>query len=134
MRLLLWIFLPFVCFAQAEIELGGHILKVEISDTVDSQSRGLQGRKHLGESEGMLFVYQKPQLQSFWMKDTLIPLSIGYFDKNRVLFQVIDMDPPSGKSIPSYRSRSPALYALEVNQGWFREHGVDIGAQFSFVE
>ncbi|MES2272581.1 MAG: DUF192 domain-containing protein, partial [Chlamydiota bacterium] len=82
-----WIFLLltlcplfFHGMATAQIELGDQILTVELADTEVSITHGLMGRKTLRPGYGMLFVYKKPQILSFWMKNTLIPLSIGFFD------------------------------------------------------
>ena len=82
----------------------------------------------------MLFVYEHEQRLVFYMKNTLIPLSIAFFDEDRVCINVLDMDVPSGSTLLRYRSTSPALYALEVPQGWFEKHGIDRGAKFSFLD
>ena len=120
--------------SAAEIQIGDEVLLVEIADTHESRARGLMDRTELLDGHGMLFVYQKPERLVFWMKNTLIPLSIAFFDEERTLLNVLDMDPPIGKTLIRYRSRAPALYALEVPQGWFEEHGIGPGAKFSFLD
>lgn len=120
----------FFVFIAAKIILGGHAIEVEIADTDRARSRGLMGRDSLKPGTGMLFVYEKPQLLSFWMKNTKIPLSIAFFDERKILFQILDMDPPE-ESLESYQSSRPAQYALEVPQGWFEANKIRPGMKFS---
>ncbi len=122
------------CLNAAQIQIGKEILTVEIADTNQTRAKGLMGRTELAEDRGMLFIYEETQRLVFWMKNTLIPLSIGFFDENQSLIQVLDMEPPLGKNLIRYRSTAPALYALEVNQGWFEKHGIEPGAKFSFLD
>ncbi len=107
---------------------GGRIVEVEVevADDIDEMQRGLMGRTALAEDSGMLFVYPEEWELSFWMKDTLIPLSIAFMDSEGRIVDIQDMkvldDTP-----PHYTSAKPALYALEVNKGFFEEHGVEVG-------
>lgn len=111
-------------------------LKVQIAETNEQRSHGLMFRKELPDSQGMLFVSEDETYQSFWMKNTLIPLSIGFFDKNKKLLEVLDMQPALGpvsdSQLPSYRSRDRALYALEVPIGWFKRKNIHVGDVFEF--
>jgi uncharacterized membrane protein (UPF0127 family) len=101
-------------------------VRVEIADTDPERARGLMGRTALAEDRGMLFVFEEEQELSFWMKDTLIPLSIAYMDSEGRTVDIQDMkaldDDP-----PHYASAEPARYALEVNKGFFEERGVEVG-------
>lgn len=99
-------------------------LQVEIADTEAERQRGLMGRTALGENRGMLFVFESETTLSFWMKDTLIPLSVAYLDSEGRIIDIQDMQPLDETSHPS---AEPAQYALEVNQGFFEEHGVEVG-------
>ena len=72
----------------------------------------------------MLFVFPAPKPQGFWMKNTLIPLSIAYISDSGEILQIEDMRPKDERSI---RSKDPVRYALEVNQGWFKRHNVKVG-------
>jgi uncharacterized membrane protein (UPF0127 family) len=117
-----------------QIRLGNEILTVEIAKTHEARAKGLMGRTELPKGHGMLFVHERAQRLSFWMKDTLIPLSIAFFDEDKELINILDMDPPTGPPLVRYRSTAPALYALEVPQGWFEEHGIERGAKFSFLD
>lgn len=114
-----------------EITVGGKKIIAEIADNDDTRERGLMYRKFMRENEGMLFVFDRDESLSFWMKNTLIPLAIGYFDSDRKLIEVIEMVPaPIGDMYPkSYPASKPARYALEMNKGWYARHGVKPGAE-----
>lgn len=131
----LFLFLMTLCPTH-QLELGGSKIIVEIADTEKSLREGLKGRNHLPEGHGMLFVFETPRILSFWMKDTLIPLSIGFFDENQVLLQIADMFPPENQEepLPQFSSKAPAQYALEVPLDWFRNHQVFPGMKFSFQD
>ena len=101
-------------------------VQVEIADSLDEQTRGLMHRTALTEDRGMLFVYADEEARSFWMKNTLIPLSIAYIDSEGRIVDIQDMNPLDDEP-PHYVSAEPARYALEVNQGFFEERGVKVG-------
>ncbi len=98
-------------------------VRVEIADDDAERARGLMHRTALAENRGMLFVFRSEERLSFWMRDTLIPLSIAYMDTEGRIVDIQDMEP----STEGYDSAEPAQYALEVNQGFFEEHGVEVG-------
>jgi uncharacterized membrane protein (UPF0127 family) len=106
---------------------GGSVeVEVEVADDTEEMARGLMERTTLAEDAGMLFVYPEERELSFWMKDTLIPLSIAFMDSEGRIVDIQDMkaldDTP-----PHYASAEPARYALEVNKGFFDERGVEVG-------
>ena len=106
---------------------GGEVeVRVEIADDLPEQTRGLMERTALAEDRGMLFVYSDEEVRSFWMKNTLIPLSIAYMDSEGRIVDIQDMKPLDDDP-PNYVSAKPARYALEVNRGFFEEHGVEVG-------
>lgn len=129
--------LAFILLCQfTTIRLQDQTIRAELAQTQQEQIKGLQGRKDLPENEGMLFVYQKPQLLQFWMKGVKIPLSIGFFDENRVLVNIEEM-PLAAKwelSPKLYLSRKPALYALEMPSGWFKRHQIELGTRFEWSD
>ena len=108
--------------------VGGRVpVGVEIADTDAERQTGLMGRTALPEDAGMLFVFEEEQAAlSFWMRDTLIPLSIAYIDAQGRIVDIQDMEPLDDVP-PHYVSAEPARYALEVNQGFFEERGVTVG-------
>ncbi len=98
-------------------------VRVEIADNLTEWVTGLRWRKSLPENRGMLFVYTDEEPRSFTMEDTLIPLSIAFMDSEGRIVDIQDMEP----SKEGYDSAEPAQYALEVNQGFFEERGVEVG-------
>ncbi|MGE5085745.1 MAG: DUF192 domain-containing protein [Bacillota bacterium] len=119
-------------FATKKVKVGNKTLVVEVASTGEQQERGLMFRNSLGEDEGMLFIFNNEETRFFWMKNTLIDLSIGYFNKTGTLVDIQEMK--SGKGIadtalPSYASAQPAKYALEMNKGWFDKNKIKLGAK-----
>lgn len=112
-----------------KLKLGGRTIAAEIADSDDERERGLMYRKSMGADEGMLFVFEEEQEMAFWMKNTLIPLSIGYFDGQRRLLNTVEMTPAvMGEARPkTYPAKGAALYALEMNKGWFTKHAIKPG-------
>lgn len=125
---------PKVEFKKTEITISGKTITVELAETETQRNRGLMYRDNLPADQGMLFIFESEQPLSFWMKNTYIDLSIGYFDKNRTLVDIQDMKKTSVLTVefPSYESRKPAQYALEMNQGWFKKNKIKLGARFEF--
>ena len=109
----------------------GNEIGVEVAQTPEEWSRGLMGRKSLGKSEGMLFIFAAEDYHGFWMKDTLIPLSIAFIDKDGRIVWITDMKP---LTLNSHVPPRPILYALEMNQGWFSSHGVKAGDTVRFAK
>lgn len=109
--------------------VGSTTLQVEIALTPEAQSQGLMFRDSLPWDQGMLFVYDHPQHLTFWMKNTTIPLDIAFISAEGRIEEILTMTPLTEKI---YRSSRPALYALEVNRGWFRKKGVKVGDRIRF--
>jgi uncharacterized membrane protein (UPF0127 family) len=97
---------------------------VEVAKTPEERNHGLMGRKHLGKDEGMLFIFEAEDYHGFWMKDTLIPLSIDFIDKDGRIVWITDMKP---QTLDSRVPPIPILYALEMNKSWFSSHGIKAG-------
>ena len=104
----------------AEIEL-----EVELATTFEEQILGLMYRDKLEENDGMLFVFPREKVLSFWMKDTRIPLSIAFIQADGRIIQIESMKP---YSLDTHVSKEKAKYALEMNEGWFKAHNVREGA------
>lgn len=118
--------------ATATLHIGKASLKTQIAATGAQEERGLMFRTHLDDNDGMLFILPNVGTQEFWMKNTLIPLSIAYIDKNGVILEIHDMQPADPKQpdyvLPRTRSDSDKVaYALEVNLHWFALNGIKPG-------
>ncbi len=114
---------------------GGEEVKVraEVADERAERQTGLMGRTELAPDAGMLFVFGRERDLSFWMRNTLIPLSIAYISADGRIVDIQDMEPLDDEP-PSYASAEPAKYALEVNQGFFAERGVEAGDRVEIPE
>ncbi|MEK9170582.1 MAG: DUF192 domain-containing protein [Patescibacteria group bacterium] len=113
----------------AEIKIGDSIFKVEIADSIISQARGLSGRKNLPEDEGMLFIFNSPQICSFWMKGMNFPLDIIWISGNKII--QIDKDVPfpggNGGDFELYSPSDPVDKVLEINAGLSDKFGIKTG-------
>ena len=106
-------------------------ITVEIADTQETQEKGLMWRESMEEDRGMLFVYDRDSRKSFWMKNTKIPLSIAYIGADGTIREIYDMEPLSTRTVDS---RYSVRYALEVNQGAFKRHGIKAGDKVEFIK
>lgn len=126
-----------ISFTKKQIVINGKVVSVEVAESNAQRQRGLMKRTSMGKNQGMIFVFERPQQLSFWMKNTLIPLSIGFFDKDRKLLNIEQMHPPKSvmvqdNELERYSSQGLAKYALEMNLGWFKTNKVVPGAQFQW--
>ena len=102
-------------------------LQVEIAETPDHRSLGLMNRRSLPRNAGMVFVFERPENGSFWMKNTLIPLSIAFYNGKGKILRILDMEPCREDPCPLYSPNVTYKGALEVNRGAFRRLGVARG-------
>jgi uncharacterized protein len=113
---------------------GDRPLAVRVADTPDERARGLMGIRDLPADEGMAFAFARPSTASFWMKDTLIPLSIAFVGQDGTIVTLANMTPCRADPCPTYSARGPYTLAVEANAGWFRDHGVHEGDGCSGLE
>ena len=118
-------------YAQAQpalptlaLQVGSARVTAEVADSRLERSIGLMHRTELPAGTGMLFVYPQARPLSFWMRNTVLPLSIAFIDTQGTIVRISDMKPRDERHVPS---DWPALYALEVPKGWFTEAGVSVG-------
>lgn len=102
-------------------------LAVDLADDPQERRKGLMGIEELPADQGMAFVWPGPVDSTFWMKDTLVPLSIAFVDSSGRVIDVLDMQPCASELCPSYGIDEPFVLAIEANLGWFDEHGVGAG-------
>jgi hypothetical protein len=106
-------------------------LEVWIAETPEAQARGLMGVETLGADQGMVFVHEEPTTSGFWMKDTLIPLSLAVWDEEGRILAILDMEPCTADPCPIYDPGVSWTTALEVNAGFFERRGVSPGDDVS---
>jgi uncharacterized protein len=111
---------------EAWVIFGSDTVRAEVAATARERERGLMGRTELPDGTGMLFVFEAQETRRFWMRNTVIPLDIGFLDQRQVLVDVQQMEPLDEEFT---ESRAPAMFALEVPQGWFEAKGIEPGTQ-----
>jgi uncharacterized protein len=120
---------------QARFSDSDAILTVRIADSQDEQRQGLMGVDRLPPNRGMAFVYDEPTTTSFWMKDTLIPLSIAFVDERDRIISIEEMTPCTDEPCTTWDAGGAAYtLALEANAGWFADHGIEIGERVELTQ
>ncbi len=117
-----------VALPTQTLKVGSQSVLAEIAATPSDRQQGLMFRSALPANQGMLFVFEASAGHCFWMKNTPLPLTIGFFDEAGVLINTADMAPFNESS---HCPTKPAKYALEMNQGWFAKHQVKAGSKIS---
>ena len=105
-----------------------------MADSDDERERGLMGRTSLPPDGGMVFHFPEPTDAGFWMKDTRLPLSIAFWDRDGSIITILDMEPCTSDPCPVYRAGATYETALEMRRGWFDEHGVEIGDRVELID
>jgi uncharacterized membrane protein (UPF0127 family) len=118
--------------AAIELRIGEHKVRAEVAATEPARTLGLMHRKQpLAADAGMLFVFTAPGFHGMWMRNTYIPLSVAFIDERGVILNIADMMP---LTTDAHTAAGFALYALEMNQGWFTAHGIRAGAKVLGLE
>lgn len=119
-----------------EITVGIHKLNVEVAETAEQRRKGLMFRTSWGRAEGMLFIFPDSSPRKFWMRNTLLKISIGFFNDLGILEEKADLNPPqkslTQRNVDSITSKGRAKYVLEVPQGWFKDKGIKLGTKLKF--
>ena len=110
---------------------GMHRIQAEVAATDASRSRGLMFRKELAPNHGMLFVFDQANVQCFWMRNTLLPLSIAFILDDGTITNIADMAPMTENS---HCSTAPVRYTLEMEQGWFAKRGITAGKKITGIQ
>ncbi len=106
------------------LKVDGHNIWAEVANREATRSSGLMFRREMAWDDGMLFVFPDSDQRYFWMKNTLIPLSIAFMDNQGMILNILEMPPQTEQTFPS---AGPARFALEMNAGWFTKEGVKPG-------
>jgi uncharacterized membrane protein (UPF0127 family) len=107
-----------------QLSAGMHGIRAQVAATPEQRATGLMFRREMPPHEGMLFVFEQASVQCFWMKNTLLPLSIAFVADDGTVVNIADMQP---QSLESHCSTKPVRYVLEMNQGWFAKRGIKPG-------
>jgi uncharacterized membrane protein (UPF0127 family) len=116
--------------ASIRLNAGIHNIDAEVAQTPDERSTGLMFRTAMGPNEGMLFAFEQAGQQCFWMKNTLLPLSVAFVADDGSIVNIDDMKP---QTLDSHCSTKPVRYVLEMNHGWFAKRGIKPGAKLRGV-
>jgi len=108
------------------LNAGIHNIQAEVAQSPDERSTGLMFRKEMGTNEGMLFAFEQPAQQCFWMKNTLLPLSIAFIADDGSIVNIDHMKP---QTLDSHCSTKPVRFVLEMNEGWFDKRGIKPGTK-----
>jgi uncharacterized protein len=113
---------------RVQLTAGEHQIQVYVARNHEERALGLMHRRELPDDEGMLFMCEDRAVQSFWMKDTGLPLSIAFLEEDGTILKIADLEP---NDLEPESSEHPVRFVLEVNQGWFRERGIAPGVRIS---
>ena len=121
---------PQLDLPRVELTAGMHRIDAQVAATPQERQTGLMFRKEMPAHEGMLFVFEQPAAQCFWMKNTLLPLTAAFVDDDGTIVNLEDMKP---QTLDSHCSAKPVRYVLEMNQGWFAKKGLKAGTKLAGV-
>ncbi len=126
--------IPYDRYLKAVVSVNGFKLIADLALTEDQQIKGLAIKNHVNESQGMLFVFQHPSKQSFWMKDMKFPIDIIWLNANSsVVYIVPNLEPcPIRGDCPGYSPGEDSLYVLETSAGFSQRHNIRVGTQIHF--
>ena len=119
-----WAQQPQMNLARTKLSAGMHLLDVQVAQTPQERQIGLMFRKDMPQHEGMLFVFEQPATQCFWMRNTLLPLTAAFVTDDGTIVNLADMKPQTDDS---HCSIKPVRYVLEMNQGWFAKRSIMAG-------
>lgn len=121
---------PQLQLQRVALSAGMHLIQAQVAATPQERAVGLMFRKDMPVNEGMLFAFEQPSAQCFWMKNTLLPLTAAFLADDGTIVNLADMQP---QSLDSHCSAKPVRYVLEMHQGWFDKRGIKAGARLSGV-
>lgn len=119
---------PQLQLQRVELTVGMHRIDAQVALAPQERQIGLMNRKDMPQHEGMLFVFEQPAQQCFWMKNTLLPLTAAFVADDGTIVNLQDMKP---QTLDSHCSSKPVRFVLEMNQGWFAQKGIKAGAKIA---
>ena len=121
---------PQTQLVRTRLTAGMHLLDVQVAQTPQERQIGLMFRKEMPQHEGMLFVFEQPATQCFWMRNTLLALTAAFVDDDGTIVNLADMKPQNDDS---HCSLKPVRFVLEMNQGWFAKRNIKAGYKLGGV-
>ena len=119
---------PQLSLPRVKLSAGLHQIDAQVAQHNEQRSTGLMFRKEMPQHEGMLFIFEGPSRQCFWMKNTLLPLTAAFVSDDGTIVNLEDMKP---QTLDSHCSLKPVRYVLEMNQGWFAKKGIKAGTRLA---
>lgn len=119
---------PQMDLPRITLQAGMHLIHTQVALTPEQRAIGLMHRPEMPVNEGMLFVFEEPAVQCFWMKNTLLPLTAAFIADDGSIVNLVDMKP---QTLDSHCSTKPVRYVLEMNQGWFAKRGLVAGTRLA---
>jgi uncharacterized membrane protein (UPF0127 family) len=115
---------------RTKISAGMYLIDTQVAATPEQREIGLMFRQQMPQGEGMLFVFERPGEQCFWMKNTILPLTAAFVADDGTIVNLEDMKP---QTTDSHCSAKPVRFVLEMNQGWFQKKGLKAGVKLGGV-
>jgi len=115
---------PQTRLARIKLGAGMHVIDTQLAQTPEQRQIGLMWRRDLPQNEGMLFVFEQPSVQCFWMRNTLTALTAAFVEDDGTIVNLEDMKPQTDDS---HCSTKPVRFVLEMNQGWFKKRSIQAG-------
>ena len=112
---------PQTALPSIRLTAGMHVIQAEVAASPEERATGLMFRKEMAANAGMLFGFEQPAVHCFWMRNTLLPLSIAFVADDGSIVNIADMKP---QTTESHCAGKPVRFALEMNQGWFAKRGI----------
>ena len=119
---------PQTRLARTKLGAGMHLIDTQLAQTAEQRQIGLMWRKDLPQNEGMLFIFEQPSVQCFWMRNTLTALTAAFVEDDGTIVNLADMKP---QTTDSHCSSKPVRFVLEMNQGWFAKKGLKAGSRLA---
>ncbi len=116
--------------ATALVIFGSDTVRAEVANTPETRGQGLMFRDSVPDGTGMLFVFDREAARSFWMQNTFVALDVAFIDRN---FRIVDIQQMEPETTEIHDGARPAMFALEVRQGWFAERGIAVGDRCEFI-
>ncbi len=119
---------PQMNLPRVKLSAGMHQIEAQVAQTNEQRQTGLMHRREMPQHEGMLFIFEQPSQQCFWMKNTLLPLAIAFIADDGTIVNIDEMMP---QTLDSHCSTKPVRYVLEMNTGWFGKKGIKAGVKLA---